>query len=244
MPEDTPLPVLLATRLWLPGLNGEPPKPNPQFHGMALKPMRDERGRKVRDAQGKPKLECDWTVEPDLIPYWDWREPDRLLALRPHKGMMRGETPRFYVVRRRFEEGTVRLATIHEGEFKAAAMDQTMNFKQQTGLVAASAIPGITMWKPLLPEIEEWLQSLGNPMVLVSFDSENKEDPRLPGYQPDVWRRHDAEIQARLLALKLAKKGHKLVRVAPPDRAWRNARGKADWDGVLAGEVQSLKSKV
>jgi len=108
---------------------GEAPKPNPQFYGMAIVEKRDAKGKKVRDEKGEVIRECVWT-NPILIPYYS--EAGELIHLRPHKGMMAGKTPRFYVVRPKGQAASARnsnashkFSIITEGEFKAAALAGT-----------------------------------------------------------------------------------------------------------------------
>jgi len=97
-----------------------------------------------------------------------------------------------------------------------------------------AGLPGITMAKMLFGDVEEWLESFtGVRQVFVGYDNEDKSDPMLPGYQEDNWRRFDAQIWARFLATRLAKEGFEGKICTLPDE-WRDAKGKADWDGQLA----------
>ena len=71
------------------------------------------------------------------------------------------------------------------------------------------------------------------------YDSENKADENLPGYQREKHRRYDAHIWARYLARQLSKQGYEgKVRVLPDE--WRDESGKADWDGHLAALLIQL----
>jgi hypothetical protein len=246
MKEVFPIAVLLDCGLWKTDDKkpSAPPKPNPQFHGMSIREKRDSEGRKVRDEDGEAVKECVWD-NPILIPYFD--EAGELVHLRPHKGMLAGRTPQFYVCRGprkgisspRGEEGEERLdggrgawkpqyALISEGEFKSWAEWQVLG-----DVAACGALPGITMAKPLFGDIEEWLEETGVRQVLIGYDREEKGDPKLPAYQEDSWRRFDAQIWARYLARQLSKQGYD-GKVCVLPKEWQNKEGKADWDGRLA----------
>ena len=227
--------VLLDCGLWKTDDKkpSNPPKPNPQYYGMSLREKRDAKGRKVRNEDGEAIKECVWD-NPILIPYFN--EAGELVHLRPHKGMMAGRTPQFYVCRpgKEFLDAfkavcaTPKFAVISEGEFKAWAQWQV------TGDVAAAgALPGITMAKPLFGDIEEWLEQTGVRQAIVGYDREEKGDEKLPGYQEDKWRRFDSQIWARYLARQLSKQGYE-GKVCVLPKEWQNEEGKADWDGHLA----------
>jgi hypothetical protein len=167
MANQFPLAVLVESGLWKtdPDKVGEPPKPNPQFYGMSIIEKRDARGKKIRDAKGESTRECVWN-NPILIPYFN--QSSELIHLRPHKGMMAGKAPQFYVVRAKGQavvknlSGNSKFAIITEGEFKAAALWQVAGDVAEIG-----ALPGITMAKPLFGEVEEWLESTGVRQVVV-----------------------------------------------------------------------------
>jgi hypothetical protein len=124
--------VLVESGLWKTDADktGEPPKPNPQFYGMAIVEKRDARGKKIRDDRGEVIHECVWN-NPILIPYFN--EAGELVHLRPHKGMMSGKSPNFYVVRAKGQakarkpgyffdpttNGNPKIAIVTEGEFNA-----------------------------------------------------------------------------------------------------------------------------
>jgi hypothetical protein len=229
-----------------------PPKPNPQFYGMSIREKRDSKGKKVRDEDGEAIKECVWD-NPILIPYFD--AAGELVHLRPHKGMLAGRTPQFYVCR---GKGTTphpgplpagrgegesaaperrdggrgawkpQYVLISEGEFKSWAQWQVLG-----DVAACGALPGITMAKPLFGDIEEWLEESGVRQVIVGYDREEKGDEALPGYQEDSWRRFDAQIWARYLARQLSKQGYD-GKVCVLPKEWQNKEGKADWDGRLA----------
>ena len=247
MEKEFPPAVLEECGLWKTGDKPtDPLKPNPQFYGMSLVEKRDEHGRKVRDAAGETIIECLWN-NPILIPYFD--EVGDLVHLRPHKGMMRDKTPRFYVARparawRAAHPATAPARTpfgiVTEGEFKAGAIWQAT----AAAGVSAAALPGITMVKTLFGEIVEWLEESGIRQVVVAYDNEEKGNPELPGYTEEKWKRYEAQVWARFLARLLGKEGYD-PRVGMLPDAWRNAKGKADWDGRLCGlvwtEIEKLK---
>jgi hypothetical protein len=223
-----PMEVLVESGLWKTDANkvGEPPKPNPQFYGMSIVERRDARGKKIHDEHGKVILECVWN-NPILIPYFS--ETLALVHLRPHRGMMAGKAPQLYVARPKGQvppensTGPWPPAVITEGEFKAAALWQVLG---DSTLIAA--LPGITMAKPLVGAVEEWLQMAGARQVVVVYDNENKGDETLPGYQREKHRRFDTHVWARYLARQLSKQGYEGKVGVLPD-AWRDDKGNADW---------------
>ena len=250
MAEHFPPGVLVESGLWSEASKpGGVPAPNAQFYGMSLVPQRGADGKKLRERSGRDSLTPVWD-EPILIPYFD--EAGELVHLRPHKGMMRERSARFYVVRHgkvdgpesKTDAGELKvvprpnLAVICEGEFKAAAVWQTLNIKGQDPSVVVGSLPGITMAKPLFSEVEDWLESLGVRQVVIAYDSEEKGIAGLPGFHPDARRRHDAQIWARYLADQVSKIGYE-GKVCVLPKAWRNAQGKADWDGRLADSLKS-----
>jgi hypothetical protein len=247
MAEHYPVPVLVDCGLWKDGAKAtEKAYPNPQFYGMSLVEKRDAEGKKVRDEDGKSVTECVWN-NPILIPYFD--EAGDLIHLRPHKGMMKDKPPRLYVARPGKEHlvqqagGTPGLpgmdegkpaqpmkqfAVITEGEFKAGALWQVLG-----DIAAVGSLPGITMAKLLFGDVEEWLEKTDVRQVVVAYDNEDKTNPELPGYKREETKRFDAEVWGRYLARQLAKEGYD-AKVGHLPHDWRDAHGKADWDGRLA----------
>lgn len=248
---------------------GKKPVPNAQYYGMALLPKRDpETGKKMRDEDGKPITEAVWGDPacpicrkewgckdhpgPVLIPYFD--AAGELIHLRPHKGMMRDRAPRFFVVR----------------PARSYLEEQTPGRRRQLQerSVATAAVPGITMAKMLLPDIEDWLENLTANLavvtegefkalalwqeldedptgtlvrqVVVAYDNENKSDPALASYQEEDWKQLEVEVWSRFLAGLLAKQGFAAMVGRLPD-AWRDAKGKADWDGRLSFRLKELQ---
>jgi hypothetical protein len=107
---------------------------------------------------------------------------------------------------------------------------------------AVACLPGITMAKPLFPDIEEWLERVAVRQVVIAYDNEAKDDRNLPGYKAEEWKRHDAQIWARYLARQLQKEGYD-ARVCVLPKEWRDSKGKADWDGALAQKLTELNGK-
>ena len=81
-------------------------------------------------------------------------------------------------------------------------------------------------------DLERWLVEVGARRVIVAFDDEDKSDKPLR-------QRFDAQRDARVLAIELSQILHVDARVCVLPRDWRNARGKADWDGALADCVRA-----
>ena len=249
MEQCFPLAVLLDCGLWTtsPTDPTAKPHPNAQYYGMSLVEKRDPKtGKKVRDKYDKPVIEFVWN-NAILIPYFD--EAGELIHLRPHKGMMRDKTPRLYVARSgkawrkthpNFnEEPKPNYALITEGEFKAAALWQVCGWR-----VAVAAMPGITMARTVQSDVEEWLSlpRVAVQQVVVGYDNEDKSNPKLPGYigEEEEWKGYEVTVWARLLARLLGKEGWD-ARVMQLPNSWRNANGKADWDGRLAQRLEEAR---
>ena len=240
MANHFPLAVLVESGLWKVNADkvSEPPKPNPQFYGMSIVEKRDAKGKKMRDENGEVLRECVWN-HPILIPYFN--EAGELMHLRPHKGMMAGKAPHLYVVRAKGQsnggknlQGNPKFALVTEGEFKAAALWQVFGEVAEVG-----ALPGITMAKPLMGVLEDWLETTGVRQVVVGYDIEDKGDEKLPGYQREKHRRFDTHVWARYLARQLTRQGYEGKVCVLPDE-WRDEKGKADWDGYLAVLIKRL----
>lgn len=209
--------------------------PNVQFHGFGMigkKPKSERRHERDKTVWGwRREGKCN----PILIPYFD--DEGELVHLRPHKGGIEGRAPMLYVCRSAGRpEGASEAAVITEGEFKARALEQVLTHGGVSAAVAA--IPGIQQAKnfEVMEQIKGWLESIGAKRVVIGYDNEEKGDPALPGYQPDPKQRHDATIWARYLAISLSYDWSAGVCTLP--NAWRNASGKADWDGVLAARLR------
>ena len=224
MKDEFPMAVLLDAVLWIQGDEpGSQPKPNPQFFGWGV--------------IGKPKnnpdeFEWGWT-NPILIPYVDTQ--GEIIDLRPHKRTQRGQSPRLYIprplkeYRDKYSSKTPpQFAVFAESEFKAAALFQVIGEQ-----AAIAGLPGIAMAKQLFGDIEDWLYELSLRRVVVVFDNECKDNPNLPGFKEDPNKRHDAEVWARFLCNRIVLEGYDAMVGHLPD-IWRDAKGKADWDGALA----------
>jgi len=210
-------------------------RPNTQYCG------KGQVGRKPAAEAKKPDDKWQWGwSQPVLIPYFD--ATGELVKLRPHKGGASSGTQagseRIYIPRcPDAVQDTVEnffTVIICEGEFKAAALWQEigagaeLNYGDKARPVGVCALPGISFVKnhAYRADLEEWLQAVGCRRVIVAFDDEDKSGKPLA-------QRFDAKKYERYLAQDLATKLHLTGLVAnwPPE--WRNAKGKADWDGAL-----------
>jgi hypothetical protein len=204
-------------------------RPEPQLCGLGRTNKKDAAGNFI----------WDWT-NPILIPYFD--KYGELMAIRPHKGGVAGQPSRLYVARWRKNAGGRQNAefkaahcVVTEGEYKAMALHTVFD-----GKVGVAALPGIQQGKnyTVLEELKEWLRNDCAPeKLIVAFDSEEKGDPKLPGFKPDKRRRFDSEVWARYLAIKL-EQSFCAARVCNLPKEWRDENGKADWDGALSGMLQ------
>lgn len=246
--DEFPMAHLVDSGLWNAGRGpNDPPKPSAQYYGMSIREKRDGHGRKVRDDAGNVIKESVWD-SPVLIPYFSAQ--GELIHLRPHKGMMKGKSPRLYVCRTFGEQGagsreqgeesqdqTKSAGIVTEGEFKAAAIYQVL---ETGGLIPrVSALPGVTMAKMLFGDVEEWLEADDISTVIIGYDSEEKGNPKLPGFIEEEWKRYEPVAWARYLARQLDRAGYD-GRICELPKDWRNAKGKADWDGYLARRIVEL----
>lgn len=249
---------LVASGLWLEADRKRdlPRRPNTQYCGkgqIGKKPESDRR----KLASGRTDNDDKWVwgwCEPVLIPYLDAN--GEVIKLRPHKGGAGSGTaagaehiyvPR--VLRTATDEGAGVAPAGHlqeekfftvvicEGEYKALAIWQTLGLGAGDTLdgdepIGVCALPGISYAKSveMRAELEDWLLEVGCRRVIVAFDDEDKSDKPLR-------QRLDAQKYARYLAMDLARKLHVTGLVCTLPRDWRNTRGKADWDGALAGLV-------
>jgi len=227
--------ALLASGLWQPKKKNNPRRPNKQFYGLGQigkKPETERRNKDDKWVWGK--------CLPVLIPYFD--EYGKLSKLRPHKGGAPEGTlcgaARIYVPRdfRKCADGeprpeSYRLCIICEGEYKAAALWRILGAgRTDAGApLGVCAIPGINFGKnfELRLELEAWLEQVGCRTVVIGFDDQDKSDkPRE--------QRHEAMKWARYLCADLSRKLGIIGKVCVLPQAWRDAKGKADWDGALA----------
>jgi hypothetical protein len=131
---------------------------------------------------------------------------------------------------------------ICEGEHKSQVIWQEigagaeLNYGDTAAPVGVCALPGISFAKNLnyRADLEDWLQAVECRRVIVAFDDEDKSDKPMR-------QRFDALKYARYLAIDLARKLHLTGLVATLPHEWRNAKGKADWDGAM---VKLLKGEI
>lgn len=238
---------LLASGLFMRKPNSADLKLNKQFCGWGIKGRKPKPGPGDEEEEIKyDEWEWGWT-HPVLVPYFNAQ--GELIGLRPHKGMGRRGTlvgtPRLYIPRgvseapkgqRRFEE--FRNVIITEGEFKASALWQAEGMGQQDGRKpwGVAALPGISFARHfnMREELHAWLRKVRCNRVVVCFDNEEKGDPNLPGYKSDYRKRLDATKYARYLAMDLSHKLQLKGEVATIPSKWRDSKGKADWDGLVA----------
>jgi hypothetical protein len=173
---------------------------------------------------------------PILIPYFNLH--GELVALRPHKGFSRGQQPRLYLASGRNGVKPCHRVVIVEGEFKALALQSILG---PSWFVAG--VPGITMIKNLdvWGDILVLLKTVGAKEIIFAFDNEEQSDPALPHYKAHLADRFEAEVWARIGAIRAEREGY-TARVAHLPDEWRNTKGKADWDSALAMLLKAGKT--
>ena len=160
-----------------------------------------------------------------IIPYLD--AEGRCYLLRRHKLGFSGFAPELYSAHLATSRGTGDTLIVTEGEFKALALAQ-MGFR-------ALAVPGISSFgRDHLPRLVNTLEALKLERLVILFDREIKDDPRLASFKEDFRKRHDVDLWAVRTALSLDKGllGTDVVVARFPD-SWM-IDGKADCDSALA----------
>jgi hypothetical protein len=221
-------------------------KPSGQFYGYGVVGKKKKLLPELLAAVDHADVEEDefvWATKesglcnPVLIPYFNLY--GELVALRPHKGFPRGQQPRLYLASGRTAVKQCDRVVIVEGEFKALALQSVLG---PTWFVAS--VPGITMVKnfEVWGDIQVLLKTIGAKEVIFAFDNEEQSNPALPFYKPQLEDRFEAEVWARIGAIRAEREGYQ-ARVAHLPDEWRNAQGKADWDSALAMMVKTGKSR-
>jgi hypothetical protein len=175
--------------------------------------------------EGEYKALAVWQVFCRSVPT---RPPstDLLVGLRTHKKWGRGAVPLLYMT----PVGSKR--------------------------IGIAAVPGIDYLKTeggtwdVGHMLDEWLLRNRVRQCWTIFDNEEKGNPNLPGYNPDVEQRFNAAVMALYFAKKLWRTGCKGLFSMLPDelqdergvywRRDREGRGKADWDGLLRAMLTRL----
>ena len=211
----------------------------------------------VRGSDGMKRPKYDWVCHP-IIPYFDWLpaaetplhewvgvtegefkamawwqmfardvhrmpdpSPDKLVTLHPHKHWGRGERPSTFLT--------------PPGGGKIQHRGRWLQF-------GCAALPGISHAKKrgstwaTRHELDEFLRLGQSEFVAVVYDNEEKGDPALPKYNPNVEERFDSSAWGLFLARDLSRERTAYYGELPD--GWRDQGGKADWDGVLAGMVE------
>jgi hypothetical protein len=145
-----------------------------------------------------------------------------LVGLRPHKHWGKGSNARLFQTR---AGGGIR------------------RWRGRNWRVGVVSLPGIQYAKKasgtwmVAHELDEFLRLTKASALKTVFDNEDKGNPDLPGYHPDVEARFDAVMYALVQARRIGR-----MDLGGAVEGWfamlpdeiRDAKGKADWDGVLA----------
>lgn len=221
-------------------------KPSGQFYGYGVVGKKKKLSPEVLASVEHAELDdddFDWQTKesglcnPILIPYFDLR--GELVALRPHKGFPPGQRPRLYLASGRNGVKECKRVVIVEGEFKALALQSILGLR-----CLVASVPGITMIKNLdvWGDLLVLLKTTGAKEVIFAFDNEEQTNPALPFYKPQQEDRFEAEVWARIGAVRAEREGCQ-ARVAHIPDDWRNEQGKADWDSALAMLLKAGKSR-
>ena len=221
-------------------------RPSGQFYGFGVVGKKKRLPVELLESGDYDDLDdddCVWAhkesglCNPVLIPYFNLS--GQLIGLRPHKGFPKSQKPQLYLAGGRLALRQCNYAVIVEGEFKGTALQCVVGKDW-----AVASVPGITQVKNLhvWSAILDWLKRIGVRTVVVVFDNEEHGDPKLPSFRPQLEDRFEAEIWARVCAVRLAREGYD-TRVGHLPDVWRNENGKADWDSALAAMLQAGKPK-
>ena len=187
-------------------------KPSGQFYGYGLVGKKKKLSVELLKSGDFDDLDDDdfvWAHKEDglcnpiLIPNYDLS--GELIGLRPHKGFPKGQKPRLYLAGGRQAVQQCKKAVIVEGEFKTNALQDVVGKDW-----AVAAAPGITQVKNLhvWADILTWTKRIGAHVVVVVFDNEEHSDPKLRSFRPQIEDRFEAEIWARVSAVRLDREGY------------------------------------
>lgn len=159
-----------------------------------------------------------------LIPYMN--EDQQIFYIRPHKFGLSGKGINLYIPYRKVKD--IDTWIIAESEFKAAATLQ-LGFP-------AIGVPGIHSFAKRhfirLGDVLEHISNLNR--IVIIFDNEIKNDPKLPNYKPDVRKQWDTQWRSCHMARLIKDRFPSLeVKIGELPAAWMD-QGKIDIDGALA----------
>lgn len=109
-----------------------------------------------------------------------------------------------------------------------------------------AAVPGISYWRRnggswlCQHMLRQFIHRTGCKFATLAYDNEDKSHQFLPNgarnpkYKSQPWKRHDTMVFARLMGMDIAKELGLVVGTTLIPAEFRNAEGKADWDGILA----------
>jgi hypothetical protein len=105
--------------------------------------------------------------------------------------------------------------------------------------VGVCALPGISFVRneDYREDLDEWLQAVECKTVIVAFDDEDK------SHKP-LRKRFDSVIFAQYLVSDLARKLHVTAKYLKLPTEWRNAKGKADWDGYASMFLERMRQEI
>ena len=160
-----------------------------------------------------------------LIPYFNINGIP--YHIRPHKFGIKGMDVQVYIPYEYLGDDTKRIV-LAESEFKALA-SCLMG-------VPAIGIPGIASFSgKKFDNLVDIIKSVGIAEVIICFDREKKDDPKLANYKEDFKVRYDTEFYTYVMCEKLNNCGI-LSKVALLDSRWME-NGKIDIDGILASSM-------
>jgi hypothetical protein len=207
--------------------SGEPARVAQALHQLITEGLTEDDLRQAHllDQQGQPQpYLVDGRI---LIAYLS--EQREVFHIRAHKMQAKGVP--LEVFGRECLATQPKRVVIVEGEFGAAALIARD--------IAALAVPGVSSFiGNRYEDLLGVLRRAGVIEVVVSFDSENKIDERLPSgesnerYKTDVNKRYDVQRCAIILARRLSGDGISATIATLPE-SWRDDSGKADIDGAL-----------
>lgn len=158
------------------------------------------------------------------IPYFD--PEGNPIYLRAHKYGPEGEPVHVYVPWE-YMEDNIKTLVITEGEFKAVA-SCVMG-------VPCIGLPGVASFsKANYNKLVQLINQLEPDEIVICFDNEIKDNPKLPNYKPDFRKRYDTQFFAYVMGHQLNNVSKKKTRIATLPKEWINGSGKIDIDGVLA----------
>lgn len=175
-----------------------------------------------------PEIKSGLSHKNIVIPYFNIN--NEIYHLRPHKFGIKGAGAEPYMHFDLFPDDCDTVV-IAESEFKSVAACM-LGF-------ASIGLPGISsMSKKNLYKVLDMIDALKPKKIIICFDNEIKDDPKLSNYKQDFRVRYDTQIYSFIMATLIYQRTKIITGVATIPNEWMTD-GKADIDGCLSKGMTS-----